>query len=86
MLSSGIIAVIVTVLLAPLESINKPLDALERKTYKRRSIAVLSVQIGVGLLLYTLAQTTAASVVMLSLTFVGIMLLIGKSSAKEYVP
>lgn len=86
MLSSGIIAVIVTVLLAPLESINKPLDALERKTYKRRSIAVLSVQTGVGILLYVLAQTTAASVVMLSLTFVGIMLLIGKLSAKEYAP
>lgn len=84
MLFSGIIAVIVTVLFTPLESINKPLDALERKTYKRRSIAILSTQTGVGLLLYALAQKTAASIVMLSITFVAAMLLIGKSSMKEY--
>ncbi len=83
MLSSGIIAMTVTVLLAPLESINKPLDALERKTYKRRSMAVLSVQSGVGFLLYALAQKTAASVVLLSITFVGAMLLIAKFTAKE---
>ena len=82
-LSLGIIGSVITALFSPLESINKPLDALERKTYKRRSVAILLVQIGAGLLLYSLGQKTATSVVVLSVALVSAMLLVGKLTAHD---
>lgn len=80
----GVASAVVVLLLSPLESVNKPLDALEKTTYKKRSVVVLSFQIGAGLFLYALAQRSAANTIILSVAFVGAMLLLGKLSIRKY--
>lgn len=73
-----VIASIVIWILAPVETENNPLDAIEQCVYRKRTRIVLAVEIAVILLSLILLKQQIAAVIVLGLFTEAWMLLIGK--------
>lgn len=72
-----VISVIVIIILAPVETENNPLDEIEKKVYRKRSLIVLSIEILVCLLLEINSKKWAVQTVVLGLFAECIMLIAG---------
>lgn len=72
-----IISVIVIIIFAPVETENNPLDEVEKKVYRKRSLIVLSIEILICLLLEINSKKWAVQTVVLGLFAECIMLIAG---------
>lgn len=81
----GIIAVVVILILSPVESINKPLDDEERKFYRRVSHCIAALQICVLVFLFCMDKPEYFYAGYSSFLLVAVFMIIGKISAKRYI-
>ncbi len=81
----GIIAVVVILVLSPVESINKPLDDEERKFYRRVSHCIAALQVCVLVFLYCMDKLEYFYAGYSSLILVSIFMVIGKILTKRYI-
>lgn len=81
----GIIAVVVILVLSPVESINKPLDDEERKFYRRVSHCIAALQICVLVFLYCMDKMEYFYAGYSSLILVALFMVIGKIFTKRYI-
>lgn len=72
----------VIILLSPVESINKPLDKIERLVYRRRTIVIALVEFVVAVVLICLGWTKQASSIMFAYGLVVFALVMGKFSLR----
>lgn len=80
----GIIAVMVILVLSPVESINKPLDDEERKYYRRISHCITALQICALVFLLTMERLDYFYAGYSSILLIAVFMVIGKISAKHY--
>ena len=73
----SLIAVVVLIILMPVEDLHKPLDEIDRKTYKKRGIAILAVEICISVAL-ALLHCNKISLVLGSIwVLLSVMLILG---------
>lgn len=63
--------------LAPIESMNKPLDKIERMVYRRRSRYILTAHFGIVIVAGGLSALEVISIIAVANTTLGIMLILG---------
>lgn len=63
--------------LAPIDSMNKPLDKIERMVYRRRSRYILAVHFGIVIVAGGLSVLEVISIIVIANTTLGIMLILG---------
>lgn len=78
-----ILSVIVIIIFAPVETENNPLDEVEKKVYRKRSLIVLSIEILICLLLEINSKKWVVQTVVLGLFAECIMLIAG--TVKNYL-
>ncbi len=81
----GVIAIVVILVLSPVESINKPLDDEERKYYKRISHCIVALQGCVLAFLYCMDIYEYFYAGYSSIILVSIFMVLGKISTKHYI-
>lgn len=81
----GVIAIVVILVLSPVESINKPLEDEERKYYKRISHCIVALQGCVLAFLYCMDIYEYFFAGYSSLILVAIFMILGKISTKHYI-
>ena len=81
----GVIAVVVILILSPVESINKPLDNEERKYYKRISHCIVAMQGCALAFLYCMDIYEYFYAGYSSIILVAIFMILGKISTKHYI-
>lgn len=81
----GVIAIVVILVLSPVESINKPLEDEERKYYKRISHCIVALQGCVLAFLYCMDIYEYFYAGYSSLILVAIFMILGKISTKHYI-
>lgn len=81
----GVIAIVVVLVLSPVESINKPLDDEERKVYKRISHCIVVLQGCVLAFLYCMDIPEYFYAGYSSLIMVAAFMAAGKISTKRYI-
>lgn len=81
----GIVAVVVILVLSPVESINKPLDDEERKFYRRVSHCIAALQVCVLMFLFCMDKLEFFYAGYSSLILVAIFMVIGKMMTKRYI-
>lgn len=81
----GIIAIIVILILSPVESINKRLDNEERKYYKRISHCIVAIQGCVLAFLYSMDIFEYFYACYSSIILVAVFMILGRISAKHYI-
>lgn len=72
------VSAIVIAVLAPVEDRNKPLDEIEMKVYKQRTIFIVIIEIAVFVILDFLKLELVYDSISYGLIFTGIVLLLGK--------
>jgi accessory gene regulator B len=70
-------AALTIVLLAPVADANKPLDKVERKVYRRRTLIILSVELLIAVGFVALGTADIAVCMVFALAILGIMLMLG---------
>ena len=81
----GIIAIVVILILSPVESINKPLDNEERKYYKRIIHCIVALQGCVLAFLYCMDIYEYFYAGYSSIILVAVFMVLGKISTKHYI-
>ena len=81
----GVIAIVVILVLSPVESINKPLDDEERKYYKRISHCIVALQGCALAFLYCMDIYEYFYAGYSSIILVAIFMILGKISTKHYI-
>lgn len=81
----GIIAVVIILVLSPVESVNKPLDDEERKYYRRISQCITALQICALVFLFTVESLDYFYAGYSSILLIAVFMVIGKISAKHYI-
>ena len=81
----GVIAIVVVLVLSPVESISKPLDDEERKYYRRISHCIVALQGCVLVILYCLGISEYFYAGYSSLILVALFMIIGKITTKRYI-
>ena len=81
----GVIAIVVILILSPVESINKPLDNEERKYYKRISHCIVAMQGCALAFLYCMDIYEYFYAGYSSILLVAIFMILGKISTKHYI-
>lgn len=81
----GVIAIVVVLVLSPVESINKPLDDEERKYYKRISHCIVALQGCVLAFLYCMNIYEYFYAGYSSVILVAIFMILGKISTNRYI-
>ena len=84
MIAVGVIAIVVVLVLSPVESVNKRLDDEERKYYRRISHCIVSLQECVLIFLYSIDKYEYFFAGYSSLILVALFLVIGKILTKRY--
>ena len=79
----GVLAVVIIIVLAPVESINKPLDEEERRYYARVTHCITALQVCVLIILFCLDLQDYAGYV--SIVLVAVFMVMGKIAVKRYV-
>lgn len=77
----GVLAVVIIIVLAPVESINKPLDEEERKYYAR----VTALQVCVLIILFCLDLQDYFYAGYVSIVLIAVFMVMGKIAVKRYV-
>ena len=81
----GVIAIVVILVLSPVESINKPLDDEERKYYKRISHCIVTLQGCVLAFLYCMDIYEYFYAGYSSMVLVAVFMIFGKISTNRYI-
>ena len=81
----GVIAIVVILVLSPVESINKPLDDEERKYYKRISHCIVTLQGCVVAFLYCMDIYEYFYAGYSSMVLVAVFMIFGKISTNRYI-
>ena len=81
----GVLAVVIIIALAPVESINKPLDEEERKYYARVTHCITALQVCVLIILFCLGVKDYFYVGYSSIVLVAVFMVMGKLVMKSYV-
>lgn len=81
----GVIAIVVILILSPVESINKPLEDEERKYYKRISHCIVAIQGCILVFLYSMDIYEYFYAGYSSLILVAIFMILGKISTNHYI-
>lgn len=81
----GVIAIVVVLILSPVESINKPLDDEERKYYKRISHCIVVIQGCVLAFLYCMDMYEYFYAGYSSIILVVVFMILGRLSTKHYI-
>lgn len=84
LIAVGVIAIVVILILSPVESINKRLDDEERKFYRRISHCIVALQGCVLAFLYGMDILDYFYAGYSSLILVAVFMILGKISAKHY--
>ena len=71
-------AVLVVLILAPVEDRNKPLDEIEHKVYKRRTVIITASELIIALMLKLLISDNLFVAVIYSFAVLSLMLIAGK--------
>lgn len=85
LIAFGVIAIVVILILSPVESINKPLEDEERKYYKRISHCIVALQGCVLAFLYCIDLYEYFYAGYCSVILVAIFMILGKISTKHYI-
>lgn len=72
-------ATLVVLVLAPVEDRNKPLDEIEHKVYKRRTVIITAAELIIALLLKLLISDNLFIAIVYSFTVLSLMLIAGKA-------
>lgn len=78
-------AVIIIIVLAPVESINKPLDEEERRYYARVTHCITALQVCVLIILFCLDLQDYFYAGYVSIVLVAVFMVMGKIAVKRYV-
>ena len=81
----GIAAVVVILILSPVESINKPLDDEEKKYYARVTHCIVALQVCVLIILFCLGVQDYFYAGYVSIVLVAVFMVMGKIAVKRYV-
>ena len=81
----GIAAVVVILILSPVESINKPLDAEEKKYYARVTHCIVALQVCVLIILFCLGVKDYFYAGYSSIVLVAVFMVMGKVIMKRYI-
>ena len=81
----GIAAVVVILILSPVESINKPLDDEEKKYYARVTHCIVALQVCVLIILFCLGVKDYFYAGHSSIVLVAVFMVIGKVIMKRYI-
>lgn len=76
-IAAYVISALLILTLSPVEDLNKPLDDIEQKVYKRRSLVIWLVGSVLILVLYLLKFKTASLCILLSQAVLAVMLILG---------
>lgn len=85
LIMAGIIAVVIILVLSPVESVNKLVDDEERKYYRRISQCITALQICVHVFLFTMDRMDYFYAGYSSIILIAVFMVIGKISAKHYI-
>ena len=78
-------AVVIIIVLAPVESINKPLDEEERRYYARVTHCITALQVCVLIILFCLDLQDYFYAGYVSIVLVAVFMVMGKIAVKRYV-
>ena len=81
----GIAAVVVILILSPVESINKPLDDEEKKYYARVTHCIVALQVCVLIILFCLGVKDYFYAGYSSIVLVAVFMVMGKAIMKRYI-
>ena len=81
----GVLAVVIIIVLAPVESINKPLDEEERKYYARVTHCITALQVCVLIILFCLDLQDYFYAGYVSIVLIAVFMVMGKIAVKRYV-
>ena len=81
----GIAAVVVILILSPMESINKPLDDEEKKYYARVTHCIVALQVCVLIILFCLGVKDYFYAGYSSIVLVAVFMVMGKVIMKRYI-
>ena len=81
----GVLAVVIIIVLAPVESINKPLDEEERRYYARVTHCITALQVCVLIILFCLDLQDYFYAGYVSIVLVAVFMVMGKIAVKRYV-
>ncbi len=73
------LAIIIICIFSPVEDKNKPLDDIERKIYKKRTIAITMIETLIGLLFDIIGIDNPCVAVIYSFVVLSLMLIVGKA-------
>ena len=81
----GVLAVVIIIVLAPVESINKPLDEEERKYYAWVTHCITALQVCVLIILFCLDLQDYFYAGYVSIVLIAVFMVMGKIAVKRYV-
>ena len=81
----GVLAVVIIIVLAPVESINKPLDEEERRYYARVTHCITALQVCVLIILFCLDLQDYFYAGYVSIVLIAVFMGMGKIAVKRYV-
>ena len=81
----GVLAVVIIIVLAPVESINKPLDEEERRYYARVTHCITALQVCVLIILFCLDLQDYFYAGYVSIVLIAVFMVMGKIAVKRYV-
>ena len=81
----GVLAVVIIIVLAPEESINKPLDEEERRYYARVTHCITALQVCVLIILFCLDLQDYFYAGYVSIVLIAVFMVMGKIAVKRYV-
>ena len=81
----GVLAMVIIIVLAPVESINKPLDEEERRYYARVTHCITALQVCVLIILFCLDLQDYFYAGYVSIVLVAVFMVMGKIAVKRYV-
>lgn len=84
-LMAGVFAVVVIIVLSPVESINKPLDDTERAYYARVTHCITILQVCVLIILFCMGQWDYFYAGYISIVLVAVFMVIGKIAVEKFV-
>ena len=71
------LAIVIILILSPVEDVNKPLDQVEKKVYRKRTIIVLGTECGLILILFFFDQFILVQSMMASNIVLSLMIILG---------
>ena len=71
------LAIVIILILSPVEDVNKPLDQVEKKVYRKKTIIVLGTECGLILILFFFDQFILVQSMMASNVVLSLMIILG---------